>query len=252
MTKQTPEGPPDSPEAVSTAGAQSSTVEAGPGPGFELPLTGQPAYGRPSFSAPSSPFDKSRSDNPRQSSGEEPAPPPAESWQARQPAGGYASALPSLDFTTWERRVGAWVIDLLPNLIAQTVLFIGYGMWIADAAIQASSGAAPGIDGAGVQVMLIGAVLFLAALAWQLYNRWLTAGRTGQSLGKRLLKMSLISEDTSGPIGPANAFLRDLVHILDSLACVGYLWPLWDENCQTFSDKLMRTVVVDTPRPARS
>ncbi|HET9871253.1 MAG TPA: RDD family protein [Propionibacteriaceae bacterium] len=250
MSEQTPEGPPHPPEAAPT-GAQSGTVEAGPGPGFEMPVAGQHAYGQPSFSAPSAPFDQSRSDGPRQSTREEPARPPAESWRTTQLAGGYASARPGSDLTTWERRVGAWLIDLLPNLIAQTVLFIGYGMWIADAAIQASRGAAPGIDGAGIQVMLIGCVLFLAALAWQLYNRWLTAGRTGQSLGKRLLKMSLLSEDTLGPIGPANAFLRDLVHILDGLAFVGYLWPLWDEKCQTFSDKLMRTVVLDSPRPSR-
>jgi hypothetical protein len=40
------------------------------------------------------------------------------------------------------------------------------------------------------------------------------------------------------------AFVRDLAHIVDSLACyLGWLWPLWDAKRQTFADKLVKTVV---------
>ncbi len=59
----------------------------------------------------------------------------------------------------------------------------------------------------------------------------------------------LIGEPTGQPIGPLNAFLRDLVHILDGIAYIGYLWPLWDEKRQTFADKLMKTVVIDDREP---
>ena len=38
---------------------------------------------------------------------------------------------------------------------------------------------------------------------------------------------------------------RYFLHIVDSLACyIGYLWPLWDEKRQTFSDKIVSSVVV--------
>jgi len=48
---------------------------------------------------------------------------------------------------------------------------------------------------------------------------------------------------TGRPIG-GMAFVRDLTHILDSLACyLGWLWPLWDAKRQTFADKLIKTVV---------
>ena len=57
----------------------------------------------------------------------------------------------------------------------------------------------------------------------------------------------LIGEETQAPIGALNAFLRDLVHILDWLTVVGYLWPLWDDKKQTFADKIMNTVVVRVP-----
>ncbi len=41
------------------------------------------------------------------------------------------------------------------------------------------------------------------------------------------------------------AFVRDLAHVLDSVAChLGWLWPLWDQKRQTFADKIVGTVVV--------
>jgi uncharacterized RDD family membrane protein YckC len=85
----------------------------------------------------------------------------------------------------------------------------------------------------------------LASLGWVAYNRWYTAGKTGQSAGKRMSKIMLIGAETYAPIGPRNAFLRDLVHILDALTLVGYLWPLWDDKRQTFADQVMKTVVID-------
>jgi uncharacterized RDD family membrane protein YckC len=64
-------------------------------------------------------------------------------------------------------------------------------------------------------------------------------------LGKRVAKIRLIGEDTHAPIGAKNAFIRDLVHILDALTLVGYLWPLWDARKQTFADQLMKTTVIN-------
>jgi uncharacterized RDD family membrane protein YckC len=95
--------------------------------------------------------------------------------------------------------------------------------------------------------MIIGLVLMLIAVGWQWYNRWLVAGRTGQSMGKRVLKTKLVAEVNGQPIGAVNAFLRDLLHILDGAAYIGYLWPLWDTKRQTFADMIMKTVVVDHP-----
>ena len=95
--------------------------------------------------------------------------------------------------------------------------------------------------------MVVGLLLMLAAFGWLWYNRWLIAGRTGQSMGKRVVKTKLVAEVNGLPIGPVNAFLRDLLHILDGAAYLGYLWPLWDTKRQTFSDMIMKTVVIDHP-----
>lgn len=91
----------------------------------------------------------------------------------------------------------------------------------------------------------LGFVGLLALLVFSGWNRWFLGGQTGQTLGRKQLGTKLISQDTGQPIGPLNAFLRDLVHILDSLACyIGWLFPLWDNQRQTFADKIMKTVVV--------
>ena len=90
-------------------------------------------------------------------------------------------------------------------------------------------------------------MLMLIAFGWHWYNRWLIAGRTGQSMGKRVLETKLVAEVNGQPIGAVNAFLRDLLHILDGIAYIGYLWPLWDAKRQTFADMIMKTVVVDHP-----
>ena len=156
---------------------------------------------------------------------------------------GYGVPVPvRSDYAHWGRRVGAYLIDFIPAYIAGIVFYVGYGIAIAGIASTGSTDLS-----AGAVPMIIGGVLYIAALGWQIYNRWIIAGRTGQSLGKRVLKISLISEATNGPIGPLNAFLRDLVHILDGFAYVGFLWPLWDEKRQTFADKLMTTAVVEAP-----
>lgn len=153
----------------------------------------------------------------------------------------YAPVYP---YAPWTRRVGAYLVDFAPALIAQIPFYIGYVLWLNEAMRAATLGSDV-VPTAGLGWMVVGGVLALLAIGWQLYNRWLTAGRTGQSVGKRVLKLHLLGEATGQPIGPLNAFLRDLVHVLDGIAYVGYLWPLWDDKRQTFSDKLMKTVVTD-------
>jgi uncharacterized RDD family membrane protein YckC len=158
------------------------------------------------------------------------------------PAQGSAMPLRT-DYASWGKRVGAMLIDHIPTYIGLIIFYVGYVVWL----FRFSTGASTGtLDlSGGVLPMIVGSAIMLAGFGWTIYNRWLVAGRTGQSLGKRVTKIRLISELTDAPIGPTNAFLRDLVHILDGMAYVGYLWPLWDDKRQTFADKIVRTVVVN-------
>ena len=166
------------------------------------------------------------------------------------PGPGYFAAPPRSDHAMCGQRVRARLIDLGPTYLGLIIFYAGYLVSVIE--LSRSSGSTPDFETAAV-AMIIGLSVILASLAWVAYNRWIIAGKTGQSMGKRMTKIRLIGEETNTPIGAKNAFIRDLVHILDALSLVGYLWPLWDAKKQTFGDKIMRTSVVnETLDPASS
>jgi uncharacterized RDD family membrane protein YckC len=125
----------------------------------------------------------------------------------------------ALPYASWLQRVGAYLIDAGPIIVVDLIL--------------------------GRITVVLTVLIWLASLAWTAYNRWYKAGTTGQSLGKKVLNLRLVSEDTGQPIGTLMAFVRDICHIIDSVIClVGYLFPLWDAKRQTIADKIVRTVVI--------
>ncbi len=134
-------------------------------------------------------------------------------------------------------------VDAVPGWVAAAVLTAGYlptylGLFRGNFAVPASH-----------PLVLVGTLLYVAAFGWSIYNRWFLAGRTGQTIGKRVARTWLVSQTTGRPVGPLDAFLRDLLHVLDGFGYIGYLWPLWDEERQTLADKIAQTVVVRTPVP---
>jgi uncharacterized RDD family membrane protein YckC len=129
----------------------------------------------------------------------------------------------------WPQRVGAYLVDLLVVVVPAT---IGVGLLSPDNPSGTSA--------------LVGSILCLLAIGLWIYNRWILAGRTGQSWGKQALGLKLLRMDNGQPIGGAMAGLRDLLHIvIDGLICdLGYLWPIWDSRRQTLADKIISTVVI--------
>jgi uncharacterized RDD family membrane protein YckC len=99
---------------------------------------------------------------------------------------------------------------------------------------------------AGLGLVLVGGLLMLGIWLW---NRVFTMGRTGQSVGKRAMRLYLVSERTGNPMGAGMCFIRELLHYVDGIMYLGYLWPLWDPRRQTFADKVVSTVVAQAPRP---
>ena len=84
-------------------------------------------------------------------------------------------------------------------------------------------------------------VLGLGFLVWQAAVR----GRTGQSLGQRLMGIVTVDEDTGALIGPARSILRSVLHVVDvAPVFFGYVRPVFQYRSQTFADQICRTVVV--------
>ncbi|HEX4655025.1 MAG TPA: RDD family protein [Mycobacteriales bacterium] len=137
------------------------------------------------------------------------------SWAA--PAGNYAS---------WLQRVGGYVLDILVLVPFYIVAAIGLGVG----------------GGGGALLAVIG---YLGALIFGVWNTIFRQGKTGRSLGKEWMGITLLRESDGQPIGAGMTFVRGIAHILDALPLyIGFLWPLWDRKRQTFADKVCGTVVV--------
>ena len=85
-----------------------------------------------------------------------------------------------------------------------------------------------------------------------LANNIILQGRTGQSIGKRILGLRLcyIVGRSSDPVvyyqecSLARTFVRQICHYLDCIFILGWLLPMWNRNRRTFADMCARTVVV--------
>jgi uncharacterized RDD family membrane protein YckC len=93
--------------------------------------------------------------------------------------------------------------------------------------------------------LVVYALSAVVAIVFVLWNSGYRQGRTGQSLGKRALGVRLVTAATGKPVGFRRAVGRQIAHMFDAIPfLLGYAWPLWDEQKQTFADKMCRTLVV--------
>jgi uncharacterized RDD family membrane protein YckC len=93
----------------------------------------------------------------------------------------------------------------------------------------------------------LGSLISLAGVAFGLYNAYLN-GTTGQSIGKKMQNIKVVSMETGQPIGAGGGIARYFLHLIDALPCCvpgGYIYGLFiDKDKQTIADKIMKTVVV--------
>lgn len=177
--------------------------------------------------------------------GSYPPPPPGGFSSAPPPGGGYYNEPgPTGQLARWPQRAGGYIIDQLVLLPGYIPYFIGAPKnWSASSTVGDSVDSTSGSSDGNIPLMLVGIAIMLGITIW---NRWIKGGQ-GQTIGKQVVGLRLIGEQSGQPIGTGKAFLRDIAHILDSIICglpIGYLWPLWDQKRQTWADKIMKTVVV--------
>lgn len=186
--------------------------------------------------------------------------PYASSGQPGSPANPYAgpaNSKPTFGFggyAGWFTRVGAYLIDYIAGLLAAIPALLGYVVLLTNTSTKINPDGSKSTTYSGsvavpTILILIGAVTGIAFFVWNICIR---QGRTGATIGKSVLAIRLVNSDLQ-PIGAGWAFLRYLLHILDGICYLGYLWPIWDDRKQTFADKIMNTFVIQAttsePRP---
>ncbi|CAN5504586.1 hypothetical protein BH10ACT8_BH10ACT8_19170 [soil metagenome] len=146
---------------------------------------------------------------------------------------GYGAPLPPAGAPG---QLASWGERAIAAIINWAIIVVGYVVVLIVALILGAVSSALGT--------LVGLVGYLALVAASFYFYYLD-GSTGQSPGKRLTGLRVISETTGQLIGGGMGIGRGLAHIVDSIICyIGWLFPLWDAKKQTLADKIVKTVVV--------
>jgi uncharacterized RDD family membrane protein YckC len=173
---------------------------------------------------------------------------PGAGWQAGAPnAGGYAmppafGIQPSpaglwraptgdlVPLASWGRRFLAYLIDW-GLTVGALIAFVLVGLLAGVIA-----------DALEVIILVIGYIVTAGAgIYFAVLN-----GTRGQSPGKALIGLKVVDSRTGQLIGGGMGFVRGIAGIINSLACyIGWFWPLWDDQRQTFADKIISTVVLD-------
>lgn len=165
--------------------------------------------------------------------GQQPPPPPIGYQPAPMPQGMPGqSVMPASAYASWGQRFAAYLLNALPI----------FAIYVVGVILAGILGRIVGILGG-----LVLLVTWLAALGVAFYTFYLEG--EGQSPGKAIMGIRVISEQTGSKIGGGMGIGRMFVHMVDSLACyVGWLFPLWDSKRQTFADKILHTIVVPGPK----
>ena len=154
--------------------------------------------------------------------------------QAPQYRAPYYPPPPTLVVADWSDRATAYLLDGVYLVVV--LIFC--------AAVRATLD--PSDGDASIITMV---VVILAAVLW---NRVYLQGRTGQSIGKRVMRIQLLSEQTLLPPGLARALGRELLgFILSRIPLLGFVWglsPLFDDRRRAWHDAALSTIVVKRPK----
>jgi uncharacterized RDD family membrane protein YckC len=177
-------------------------------------------------------------------------PPPAPPWPAGQPPVG-ATGFGGHVLADWWQRVAAFLID---QAIWAVTFMPGFVLVIAHLVGKDCEHKACADEGEWARpgwVLATGIALLVLATAVHVYNHVWQQGSTGQTWGKRVLRIRLVGLATLRPLGRGTALgryaLRGLLILVGQclpVQLVSWLWPLWDQQRQTWEDKAVHSIVV--------
>ena len=163
-----------------------------------------------------------------------PPPPPSGAWQPPlrlHPAG-------------FGQRLVALIIDGFILGIPAMIGFVVLSLLVPTELVLCQDGAAiceEPTDG-GAAIILVGLFVAVLVVFWY-YGEF--DGRRGATLGRRAMKIKLVRAGTDDRVGFWRAIVRQIATAPSGWVCyLGYLWMLWDDERQTWHDKIVDTQVV--------
>ncbi|WP_175548767.1 RDD family protein [Mangrovactinospora gilvigrisea] len=144
-------------------------------------------------------------------------------------------------YAGWGARLGAYIIDSLIVGVIPGVLYIIGASKLVSAVLKNTKDGTQINVGSAITFMVIGIVVLLALL---LLLGW-REGVTGRSPGKAALHIRVVNLYDGGPSGGGLGMGRWLCrYTFNGILLLGFLWPLWDEQKQSWADKICNTIVL--------
>jgi uncharacterized RDD family membrane protein YckC len=157
----------------------------------------------------------------------------------REAAEREAAATPTetlSDYSSWGRRVGAYLLDTLVLVVPLIVIVI----------FALAAGNPEDEDDSSWAV--VGVAYLLTLVLPFLYYTVMHGRASGQTLGKKWLGIAVKEDAAGGSIGYGRAFGRYAIIFVMALfvlpILLDYLWPLWDKKNQALHDKVVGSIVV--------
>jgi uncharacterized RDD family membrane protein YckC len=156
----------------------------------------------------------------------------------------YGAGAAQFNYASWGARVGGFILNGLAGALfglPALIALLAGPRKIESCNVQGYSYCRVPTGG----TWAIFAVLLVAGMVTFIVLYSKAVGSTGQFWGHKAAGVRIVDANTGGPIGSTKAFFRYLLSVVNSAPCyLGYLWPLWDQRHQTFTDKIFGTVSV--------
>ncbi len=164
--------------------------------------------------------------------------------------GGYPSPVPShVRYANFGQRFGALLIDgIIMVLLAVPFALAVVPFWETewqDCTINGRSARCNNpVDKTIIAMLVLGGLWYLSILLYQLYF----VATSGQTPGRKALNIKVVGLRTGLPIGWGRTLGRFLMasFVSGNVCWLGYLWHLWDDQKQTWHDKVADSIVIQT------
>lgn len=147
------------------------------------------------------------------------------------------------------RRFGAYVLDavLYGLVISPFAMTVALSAVRGDDECTSAEGVLCRADSSVTGPQIAAFVIGMAGVLFVIVIYLRALGRTGQTWGRRITGVRVVRNHTGYPIGFWRALGRQLFGFTISRALLGlgYFWMLWDDQRQTWHDKVADTIVIE-------